>query len=173
MNVQEVLKIAKERKSKSKAMLNVILENIHKKILYYANAKKESCSYIIPPIVNDIPLFEREELSKEIFKILDSEGYIVNAYSNGQLDICWNEKLVQQKIKTDTYLIKEEERKIMKLSKGKKLLNERYSLLANPKKVSTELSIEEKLDEQVLKILKEKEDKQKKFSKMVGNFSKV
>ena len=104
MNVQEVLNIAKERKLKNKELVKKILVNIHKKIKYYATLKNESCIYIVPPIVNDFPVYDFENTIKDIFKILDSEGYIVTAYPNGQLDIIWNEKLVEQKIKTDAFI---------------------------------------------------------------------
>ena len=58
MNVQEVLQIAKERKTRTKESIKKIVENIHKKIKYYAIMKKESCVYNIPPIVNDTPLYD-------------------------------------------------------------------------------------------------------------------
>ena len=101
MNVQEILNISKQRSEKTKNVIKKMVDNIHKKILYYAKLKKESCVYMIPPIFDDTPLYDLENIIKEIFKILDSEGYIVTAYLNGQLDICWNEKLVEQKVKTD------------------------------------------------------------------------
>ena len=106
---------------------------------------------------------------KEIFKILDSEGYIVSAYSNGQIDISWNEKLVEQKVKTDAYIVANEQRKMRNITKKSKKIDERFSFLANPKKTSRpEKTHEEELDEQVEKILKEKENLQKKFSKLLN-----
>ena len=167
MNVQEVINIGKERKLKSKRSTFKLIENIHKKIKKYAELNKESCTYIIPPIVDDVPLYNREEIVKDIFKILDSEGYIVNAYSNGQIDISWNESLVEQKIKTDRFLMKEQESKLLKMNKKMNLINDRYALLANPIKINKELSIEEKLDQQIEKNLQDREKQQKKFSKML------
>ena len=172
MNVQEVLQIGKERKQRTKEAVKKIVENIHKKIKYYAGLRKENCVYIVPPIVNDLPVYEFDSVIKDIFKILDTEGYIVSAYSNGQLDICWNEKLVEQKVKTDAYVLSHEERKLKNITKKVKKVDDRFSFLANPKKTSTELSIEDKLDEQVEKILREKEKKQKQMKEIVGNFNK-
>jgi hypothetical protein len=173
MNVQEVLNISKERKSRLKEVIKKIIENIHKRILYYANLKHESCNYMIPPLIDDTPLYDREYITKEVYSVLDNEGYIVSAYSNGQIEISWNEVLVSQKIKTDARLLKEQEAKLNKLSKRSKLLNERYSILANPKKTTKEISIDDQLDNQVEKILKEKEKMQKKFKSAVGNFNKI
>ena len=94
MNVQEVLNIAKERKGRNKEVVKKIITKIHKKIKYYAELKHESCIYIVPPLIDDMPLYDLEYIIQEIFKVLDSEGYICAAYSNGQLEISWNEKLV-------------------------------------------------------------------------------
>ena len=91
MNVQEILNISKERKVKLKVSIEKLVECTHKKIKYYATLKKESCTYMVPPIINDTPLYDITYVVKEIFKVLDSEGYIVTAYPNGRLDICWNE----------------------------------------------------------------------------------
>jgi len=166
MNVEEVLKIKSERKNRHKALVKKIVDNIHNKIKYYATLNKESCSYIIPPIVDDMPLYNIESAIQEIFKILDSEGYIVSAYSNGQVDISWNEKLVQQKVKTDAYIVSQEEKKLRNITKKSRKVDERFSFLANPKKTSPPpKTIDEQLDEQVEKILKEKENLQKKFSR--------
>ena len=172
MNVQEVLQIAKERKTRTKESIKKIVENIHKKIKYYAQMKKESCVYIIPPIINDTPLYDLEIIIKDIFKILDSEGYIVSAYIDGRLDICWNEKLVEQKVKTDAFMLSQEENKLKNITKKVKNVDERFAFLANPKKTTKEPTIDEQIDLQVQKILKEKENQQKKFKSIVGNFNK-
>ena len=169
MNVQEVINIAKQRESKNKMLTKKIIENIHKKIKYYATMHKESCTYIVPPIIDDSLISDLNLTVKEIFKTLDQEGYIVNAYSNGQIDICWNEKLVEHKVKTDNYLLKQHEHKLRNLSKINKQIDSRYGFLANPKKINKELSIEQKLDHQVEKILAEKDKNQKKFSLLLNN----
>ena len=173
MNVQEVLAISKERKSKSKQATQKIIENIHKKILYYANLKKEFCTYIIPPVVDDTILYDRDNVIKEVFKKLDDEGYIVSAYPNGQIDICWNEKLVEHKITSDALILKQEEQRLNKISKRTQQISDRFSLLANPKKVSFDKSVDDILNDQVNKVLKEKAKQQKKFSSIVGNFNKI
>ena len=172
MNVQEVLQISKERKTRTKESIKKIVENIHKKIKYYATMKKESCVYIIPPILNDTPLYDLENIIKDVFKILDSEGYIVCAYIDGRLDINWNEKLVEQKVKTDAYVLSQEEKKLKNITKKAKKVDERFAFLANPKKTTKELTIDEQIDSQVEKILREKEKQQKKFKSIIGNFNK-
>ena len=169
MNVQEVLEIAKERKTRTKEAVKKIVENIHKKIKYYAEMKKESCVYMVPPMINDLPLYDYEIVVKDIFKILDQEGYIISAYSNGRLDICWNEKLVAAKVKTDAYILSQEERKLKNITRKAKKVDERFSFLANPAKTNREPTIEEQLDAQVEKILKEKEKKQKQIKKVHFN----
>ena len=169
MNVQEVLNIAKDRKNKNKELVKKILVNVHKKIKYYATLKKESCIYIVPPLVNDFPVYDFENTIKELFKILDSEGYIVTAFPSGELQINWNEKLVEQKVKTDAYILEKEHNRLKNITKKIKNVDERFSFLANPKKMKSEKdrTIEEQLDSQVEKILKEKESLQKKYSKML------
>ena len=143
MNVQEVINIGKDRKLRSKRSISKLVENIHKKIKKYAELNKESCTYIIPPIVDDVPLYNREEIVKDIYEILDSEGYIINAYSNGQIDISWNENLVEQKIKNDRFLIKQQEARLLKMNRKVNIINDRYSLLANPEKISNEMNLDE------------------------------
>ena len=167
MNVQEVLNIAKERKNKNKDSIQKIMINIHKKIKYYATLKMESCSYTIPYLVDEILIYDLQSVVKDVFKILDTEGYIVTAYSNGQIDICWNEKLVEQKVKTDSYILSAEEKKLKNITRKNKMIDERFSFLANPKKTTlTEKSLDEKLDDQIEKILKDKDKNQKKLSKI-------
>jgi len=173
MNVQEILQIGKERKQRTKDAVKKITENIHKKIKYYAEMKKESCVYLVPPIINDLPVYDYELVVKDIFKILDQEGYIVTAYSDGRVHICWNERLVEQKVKTDAYVLSQQERKLKNITKKSKNVDERFAFLANPKKVVKELSIDEQIDAQVEKILKEKDKKQKQMKKIVGNFTKI
>jgi hypothetical protein len=175
MNVQEILNIKKQRKARTKDAIRKIVENIHKKIKYHAEMKKESCTYLIPPIVNDIPLYDLDLVIKDIFKILDEEGYIVSAYANGQLDICWNEKLVEQKVKTDAFVLSEEERKLKNITRKAKKVDDRFSFLANPKKMKdpTIKTIDEQIDAQLEKILKEKDNTQKKYKSIVGNFNKL
>ena len=164
MNVQEVLNIAKERKIKNSTSIKKIIEYIHKKIIYYATMKKDSCTYTIPPLVDERLLYDMDSTIKEIFKVLDSEGYIVTAYSSGQLDICWNEKLVEQKVKTDSYILNSQEKKLRNITKKKSNIDDRFAFLANPKKTSlVEKSMDEKLDEQIEKILKDKDKNQKKL----------
>lgn len=174
MNVQEVLNISKERSKRVKEAITTIVKNIHKKILYYAKLKRESCSYMIPPLVQDTPIFDRNHVIKEVFKQLDSEGYIVTAYSSGQLDISWNERLVEQKVRTDSFILSHEERKLKNITRKNKQVDERFQFLANPKKTSKEnLSIDEQLDQEVEKILREKEKKQKQLKNVIGNFQKI
>jgi hypothetical protein len=139
MNVQEILNINKDRKNRNKAVIEKIIKNIHTKIKYYATLKKESCFYIIPPIIEDTPLYDLENIIKEVYKVLDSEDYIVSAYPSGRFDIYWNEKLVEQKILG---------KKPIKLKK-----NSSFDFLANPKK--TVRSFDQEVDDQVKKILKE------------------
>ena len=173
MNVQEVINISKERKNRLRDITEKIIENIHKKIKYYAKHRKESCTYIIPPLIDDTPIYDRETLSKDIFKVLDSEGYIVCAYQNGQIDISWNEKLVQRKLSNDTYILKQQERRLNRYDKTAKVLNDRFSFLSNPTKLVKEPTLEEKVDQQVEKILKERDHRQREFAKRIGNFTKI
>jgi hypothetical protein len=173
MNVQEVIQIAKERKSRTKEIIKRITENVHKKIMYYAGLKRESCVYLIPPIVNDMPVYDYEQVIKDVFKILDQEGYIVSAYNDGRIDICWNEKLVEQKVKTDAFVLNQEERKLKNITRKVKKVDERFAFLANPLKTGKkELTVDEQLDAQVEKILKDKAKQQKKMKQIVGNFTK-
>ena len=120
-----------------------------------------------------MPLYDLEYIIQEIFKVLDSEGYICAAYSNGQLEISWNEKLVEQKVKSDSYILSQHEQKLRNITKKNKNIDKRFEFLANPKKTEQkELSVDQQLDEQIEKILKEKERKQKQFKNILGNFSK-
>jgi hypothetical protein len=169
MNVQEVLNISKERTKRVKIAITKLVENIHKKILYHAKLKKESCTYTIPPLVDNVPLYDREYIIKEIFKTLDAEGYIVTAYPNGQIDINWNEKLVEQKVKTDSFVLSHEERKLKNITRKVKQVDARFNFLANHQKMASEkeLSIDDQLNIQVQKILREKESLQNKFKKLL------
>jgi hypothetical protein len=170
MNVQEVLQFSKERDSRSKRIVKLIIEKINKKIVYYAKTlKKESCSYQIPPIIEDIPVYNLEKVIQNVFKNLDSEGFIVQAYSNGQVDICWTESLVKQKVKTDAYYLDESAKKLKNITLKSKKIDERFNFLANPNKITQEKnrSIEEQVDSQIEKILKEKESLQKRYKKML------
>jgi hypothetical protein len=175
MNVQEILNIKKERSARTKEAIKKIIENIHKKIKHHAIMKKESCVYTIPPIVNDIPLYDIDQVIKDVFKVLDEEGYIVSAYSNGLLEINWNEQLVQQKVKTDAFVLSHEEKKLRNITRKSKKVDERFSFLANPKKVKdpTVKTIDDQINEQLEKILKEKEKKQEQYKSIVGNFNKI
>ena len=169
MNVQEVLNISKQRNAKTKESIKKIINNIHKKIVYYAKLKKENCIYMIPPIIDDTPLYDLENVVKEVFKVLDSEGYIVTAYCNGQLEICWNEKLVEQKTKTDAFILDQEALRFRNITKKTKKVDERFKFLANPVKIKKieNMSMDEQIDLQLEKILKEKKGLQNKYKKML------
>jgi hypothetical protein len=118
-------------------------------------------------MIDDTIIYDRLELTKDIFKILDEEGYIVSAFANGQVDICWNESLVKKKVNSDRRVLLEEEKRLNKYNKQSKIIHDRFNFLANPNKINKEPTLEEKLDQQMEKILKEKEKEQKKYSKMV------
>ena len=167
MNVQEILDISKQRKKRTKDTIDRIIENIHKKIIYYAKLKKEGCVYQIPPLIDNTPLYDLSTIIQEVFKTLDSEGYIVTAYSGGLLDISWNEKLVEQKVKTDAFLLSHEERKLRNVTRKAKQVDERFRFLANPSKTRTDMTVDEELDSQIDKILREKSKMQKKYKNML------
>jgi len=173
MNVQEVINITKQRKTRLKDITLKIVENIHKKIKYYALHKHETCSYIIPAIMDDTPIYDRTTLTKDLFKILDQEGYIVTAFENGQLNICWNEKLVQKKVNCDRYILTQEEKRLNKYNKNSKIINDRFSFLSNPAKTVKEPTLEEKVDREVEKYLKQKDKQQNLLAKSIGNFTKI
>ena len=170
MNVQEIINISKERDLRSKKIIDRIIEKINKKIVYYAkDLKKEYCSYQIPPMIDDMPIYNINKVIQGVFKVLDSEGFIVQGYSTGKIDICWNETLVKQKVKTDAYFLDESERKLRNITHKSKKIDDRFNFLANPVKIKDikDLSIEDQVDLQVQKILKEKEDLQKRYKKML------
>ena len=75
--------------------------------------------------------------------------------------------LVEQKVKTDKFILKQHEHKLKSLSKLNKQIDDRFSFLANPKKVKKEKSLEQKLDDQLEKILADKEKTQKRFSQLL------
>jgi hypothetical protein len=173
MNVHEIINITKQRKTRLKAITQKIIENIHKKIKYYAEHKHETCSYIIPPLIDDTPIYDRLALTRDLFKILDDEGYIVTAFENGQINICWNEKLVQKKLNNDQYILTQEEKRLNKFNKNAQVINDRFAFLSNPAKTLKEPTLEEKIDREVDKILKEKDREQKRLAKTLGNFTKL
>ena len=84
MNVREVLNISKEKNEKVKVAIKKIIENIHKKIKFYAGMNKDTCIYIIPPVVDDVILYDLQNIIKEIYKVLDKEDYVVTTYTNLQ-----------------------------------------------------------------------------------------
>jgi hypothetical protein len=73
MNVQEVINITYQRKHRMKVVMEKIMENVHKKIKYYAKHKKEGCSYVVPPLMDDVPIYDRVQVTKDIYKILNDE----------------------------------------------------------------------------------------------------
>ena len=77
--------------------------------------------------------------------------------------------MVKQKVKTDAFVLSEQERKLRNITKKNKNIDKRFEFLANPKKTEKiEKSVDQELDEQVEKILKEREKTQKKFSKLLN-----
>jgi hypothetical protein len=173
MNIHEVINLTNEKKNRLKEAVKKIVELIHRKILEYAKQKKEACSYFIPMFVDDFPLQDRGYAIREVYNILNEEGYIVCAYESGQIDICWNETLVHKKLNKDKYLLKQEEERVERISRKNKAVHERFAFLANPSKISNKLTLEEKLDNKINEILKEKDHEQKQMAKKVGNFVKV
>ena len=172
MNVQEIINLTNEKKNRLKGAIVKMIENVHKKITYYAKHKKEACTYFIPPMVDDFPIFDRKTAIHEIYRVLNEEGYIVTAFDNGQLDICWNEKLVNKKLNSDRFLLQQEENRLNKFNKKTKIINDRFTFLANPSKIINELSLEEKLDQRVDQLLKQKDKEQRQIARRLGNFTK-
>jgi hypothetical protein len=173
MNVQEVISISRERRVRLKDIIEKLLSNIHKKIKYYARHRQESCTYIIPPLMDDFIIYDRKGVTKDIFKRLDNEGYIVTAYENGQFDICWNEKLVEKKINNDKFILSQEEKRLNRYNKDAKTVYDRFAFLSNPNKTLAEPTLEEKIDRELEKILREKDREQNRLSKRIGNFNKL
>jgi len=173
MNVQEVINIATQRNNKTKDILKKVVENIHKKILFYATKKLDNCSYILPVVIDDYIIYDRLQMIKDIYKVLNGEGYIVSAYNNGKFDISWNEKLVQEKLNVDKFILTQEEQRLNKYNKKNKIITDRFNFLANPNKIVKEVSIEEQLDQKVEEILRSKDKEQKKYSKKIGFFNKI
>lgn len=173
MNIQEVITLTNEKKNKLKLAAKKVIQNVHKKILYYAKHKRESCTYLVPMIVEDFPIFDRMYVTREIYRVLNEEGYIVTAFSNGQINICWNEQMVTKKMNTDRYLLQQEEKKLNALHKKTSAINQRFNFLANPDKVINEPTLEQKIDAQVDRLLKQREREQKQMAKRVGNFTKI
>ena len=165
MDVKEIISLKNKLKNKYKVNTESLLTKIHQRIKYYALLKKDSCTYKIPSIIDYTPLFDIQKVTLEIFKKLDSEGYIVNAYSDGTLEICWDEKLVEQKARTDSFILSVEEKRLRNITKKNKNVDKRFDFIANPKK--TVLSIEDQLDNQLEKILKEKKTEQNKYKKLL------
>jgi hypothetical protein len=151
MNVQEILEIKHQRKEKNKELIDKVLENIHKRIKYYAQLNHESCTYKVSPVVGGMPLFDFQNVIISLFKKLDHEGYIVNAHEDGTIHICWNEKLVNDKAKNDSYIMKNN--KIKNVTKKSKNVDNAYAFLANPKKVG------KSLDDHLHSILKDRKSK--------------
>ena len=56
MNVHEVINLTHEKRNKLKLAIKKMIDNVHRKIIYYAKHKKEACTYFIPPIVDDFPI---------------------------------------------------------------------------------------------------------------------
>jgi len=173
MNVQEVINMSRERRVRLRDVIEKILSNIHKKIKYYARHKHETCTYIIPPLIDDFIIYDRKTVTQDIFKRLDNEGYIVTAYDNGQFDICWNEKLVEKKLNNDKFILSQEEKRLNRYNKDAKTVYDRFAFLSNPTKTLTEPTLEEKIDREVEKILKEKDRQQQRLAKSLGNFNKL
>ena len=172
MNVQEILDINKKKREKHKENINILLSKIHKRIVHYAHLHRDSCTYQIPTVMGGLPVYDLEYITTEIFKKLDDEGYIATAYSDGKIEICWNEKLVEQKVRTDAYILSEEERKLRNVTRKKENVDKRLSFLANPKKVTIkEKTADELLDEQLERVLAQKTKQQEKYKRILKNKS--
>jgi hypothetical protein len=170
MDVQEVILLKRERKNRNKVNIDKLLENVHKRIKFYASLNRDSCTYKIPPIMDGLPLFNLQDVTIDVFKKLDSEGYIVNAYSDGNIEICWDEKMVEEKVKRDSYVLSTEEKRLKIITKKNKNVDKRFTFLANPKKTApSELSADDQLNLQLEKILQEKKQQQNKFKKIISN----
>ena len=165
MDVSEIISLKKNIRDKHKINTESLLDKIHQRIKHYALLKKDSCTYKIPVIIDYKPVSNLEHVTLDIFKKLDSEGYIVNAYSDGTLEICWDERLVSQKAKNDSFVLSVEEKQLRNITKRNKKVDKRFDFIANPKK--TVLSVDDQLDLQLEKILKEKKTEQNKYKKLL------
>ena len=73
MDVSEVLKIGKEKKKRRKDLIETLLENIHKRILFHAKNSRQNCEYQIPPVISGLPLFNINEIAIDIYKKFTGE----------------------------------------------------------------------------------------------------
>ena len=169
MDVSEILKITKDKKKRRKALINELLENIHKRIKYHATNNRVWCEYQIPGLVSGLPLFNVPEIAIEIYKKLDSEGFLVTVYTTGLLYICWDEKQLRRKASVDSFLVNEDENKIKNLTKKSKNVDDKCKFIANPKKVK-EKTRPSDLDIHVNRILREKEKEVKKYKGLIDNY---
>ena len=166
MDVSEVLKIGKEKKKRRKDLIETLLENIHKRILFHAKNSRSNCEYQIPPVISGLPLFNINDIAIDIYKKLDNEGYIVSAHNSGLIYISWDEKLLERKAAMDSFLIDQEHHKIKNLSQKKFSVDDRFKFLANPNKIKQRKPPSD-LDIHVNKILREREQTNKKYKDLL------
>jgi hypothetical protein len=169
MKVEEVIKINKERDKRHRQLVSDLLDKIYAKVLHYAKNHKLECLYTVPSVIAGMPLFNISEITMDIYNKLDKDGYIVTAYNDGRIHICWNENDVKKKAEGEAYMIDQEKNRIKNVSKKKKNIDQKYDFLANPEKKSSSKS-KSKNDEwekKVNKIIKEGEKRKKQLSSLL------
>ena len=170
LHVSEVLKIKTERKEKYNQVIKDIMEKIHSRIISNAKLKRDNCVYTIPRIINDLHLFDLEYVTKEVYTKLNEEGYIVSAYSNGTIMINWNEDLLKHKKRTEQFLLQMDTKNAKKIDKINKKIDQEYSFLANPLKITApQKTADDLVNEQINKILAERETEQNKYKNKLSN----
>ena len=171
MKVEEVLKIHRERDRRHRQLVTDLLEKVYAKIMHYAKNHKMECLYSVPSVIAGMPLFNISEITMDLYKKLDKDGYIVTAYNDGRIHICWREEDVKKKAEGEAYMIDQEKNRIKNISKKKKTVDQKFDFLANPEKKvpSSKKSKNSDWENKVNKIIKEGEKRKKQLSNLLKN----
>jgi len=168
MKVEEVLKIHKERDRRHRQIVTDLSEKIYAKILHYAKNHKQECIYSVPSVIAGMPLFNISDITMDLYKKLDKDGYIVTAYNDGRLHINWKESDVKKKAEGEAYMIDQEKNRIKNISKKKKTVDQKFDFLANPEKKSKYTkTAADGWEKKVNKIIKDGEQRKKQISNLL------
>ena len=168
MKVEEVLKLGKERDRRHRQLVNDLLEKIYAKVLHYAKNHKTQCMYHVPSVIAGMPLFNIGEITLDLYKKIDKDGYIVTAYNDGRIHICWDEKDVKKKAEGEAYMIDQEKNRIKNISKKKKTVDDKFDFLANPEKKSKKKKgPKDDWEKKVNNIIKEGEKRKKQLESLL------
>ena len=89
LNIKELHRTIDIKRQNRMKCYEIILEKIHKKIIYTTKKEQSFCIYVIPEYIIGLPMINNNECTEYVIKKLNENGFFVKYTFPNLLYISW------------------------------------------------------------------------------------